>query len=63
MLRKRVHWTRFLSIEIESIGLDFFAEKTDSFGLVFYVRFLLESHSAAIEIESYLLELLKTKIV
>ena len=61
--RNRVQWTQFLCVETESIGLDFFAEKTESFGLVFCVRFLLESHSAAVEIESYLLELLKTKIV
>ena len=51
MQRNRVHWTRFLCRE------------TESFGLVFYLRFLLESNSAAIEIESSLLELLETKIV
>ena len=61
--RNRVLWTRFLCIETESIGLDFYAEKTESFRLVFCLRFWLESHSATVEIEPYLLELLKTKIV
>ena len=56
--RNRVQWTRFLCKETESFGLGFCA-----IGLVFCVRFLLESHSATIEIEPYLLELLKTKIV
>ena len=49
--RNRVQWTRFLCLE------------TESFGLVFCVRFLLERNSAAVQIEPSLLELLKTKIV
>ena len=47
----RVHWTQFLCRETESVGL------------VFCLRFFLESNSAAVEIEPSLLELLETKIV
>ena len=41
LLKKRVHWTCFLCIETEFIGLDFYAEKTESFGLVFCLRFFV----------------------